>query len=83
MSLHRHAYNLVMQKHGNFLYQQLKNCIVEHLNAVAEKVAQARDDLLLVLNEKWQEHQVTMRMIRDIFMYMVCTNQHTLTDRPP
>jgi hypothetical protein len=46
--------------------------ITERLQGVANEVAEVSDELLLVLlNQKWTDHQIIMTMIRDILMYMV------------
>ncbi|GMF15520.1 unnamed protein product [Phytophthora lilii] len=70
-SYRRNSYNLVLHKHGDLLYSGVVNVITEHLQAVAQQVAAASDELLLVaLNDQWVDHQVVMTMVRDILMYM-------------
>jgi cullin 3 len=66
------SYNLVLHKHGDLLYDGVIGVITEHLEETAVEVAGAPDDqLLIVLNQKWSDHQVIMTMVRDILMYMV------------
>lgn len=69
--LYRNAYNMVLHKYGDTLYNGLKSVVDEHLKGVANKVAAAIDDYFLQeLNKSWQDHKVSMLMIRDILMYM-------------
>jgi cullin 3 len=67
------AYNLVLHKYGDMLYNGLKQVVDEHLKGVAVQVAQANDDgFLQTLNDAWLDHHQSMLMIRDILMYLVC-----------
>jgi cullin 3 len=69
--LYRNAYNLVLHKYGDRLYNGLKQVVDEHLKGVAQLVAQANDDYFLqALNEAWNDHHQSMLMIRDILMYL-------------
>ncbi len=55
------------------MYKGLQQVVDDHLKEVAEKVAATIDDNFLPeLNKAWMEHKVSMLMIRDILMYMVC-----------
>ena len=66
------AYNMVLHKCGDVLYNGVKNSVDEHLKEVSEEVASAMDDNFLVeINKAWTDHKVSMLMIRDILMYMV------------
>ena len=68
----RNAYNMVLHKQGDTLYNGLKSVVDEHLKGVASRVAMAIDDYFLQeLNKSWQDHKISMLMIRDILMYMV------------
>jgi cullin 3 len=63
---------LVLHKHGDMLYNGVRDTVTEHLKAIGELVAHTSDELLLTeLAEKWFYHKMTMGMIRDILMYMV------------
>jgi len=69
--LYRNAYNMVLHKFGDKLYNGLVETITLHLRAVAAEVAQANDEeLLQSLKEKWDKHRRSVIMIRDILMYM-------------
>ena len=69
--LYRNAYNLVLHKHGELLFNGVKGAVTEHLSEVAAQIASRPDEQLLVeLTERWDDHKVTMVMIRDIMMYM-------------
>ena len=72
--LGRFAYNMVLQKQGKLLYDNVQKQVAAHLKTVAAKVKQQTDATLLkVLSESWEQHNKTMRMISDILMYMVST----------
>lgn len=57
--LYRNAYNLVLHKHGDLLYEGVRETIRERLKSLTGDLCQ-----------RWEEHQMTMEMIRDILMYM-------------
>lgn len=65
---------MVLHKYGDLLYQGLQEVVDEHLREVANHVAAAVDEYFLTeLNKCWHDHKISMLMIRDILMYMVCT----------
>jgi len=69
--LYRKAYNMVLHKYGEMLYNGLQQTVDEHLKTIAEDIALANDETFLVeLNQKWTDHKISMVMIRDILMYM-------------
>mmetsp|Transcript_33204 Transcript_33204/g.72436 ORF Transcript_33204/g.72436 Transcript_33204/m.72436 type:complete len:778 (+) Transcript_33204:129-2462(+) len=69
--LYRNAYNLVLHKYGELLYNGVQGVVAEHLKAVAQSCADCPDDRLLeALKSQWDDHKTTMVMIRDILMYM-------------
>mmetsp|Transcript_18808 Transcript_18808/g.44658 ORF Transcript_18808/g.44658 Transcript_18808/m.44658 type:complete len:737 (+) Transcript_18808:84-2294(+) len=69
--LYRNAYNMVLHKFGDKLYQGLSDTITAHLRTVAEHVQTANDtEFLSELKDKWDKHKVSSIMIRDILMYM-------------
>eukprot|EP01125_Pyxidicula_operculata_P006088 TRINITY_DN2120_c0_g1_i1.p2 TRINITY_DN2120_c0_g1~~TRINITY_DN2120_c0_g1_i1.p2 ORF type:complete len:738 (-),score=168.52 TRINITY_DN2120_c0_g1_i1:345-2558(-) len=79
--LYRNAYNMVLHKYGEKLYNGLKTVVDNHLKEKAEKVASSNDDnFLTCLNDTWNDHTQSMLMIRDILMYMdrIYVVQHTL-----
>jgi len=69
--LYRNAYNMVLHKFGDRLYNGLVDTITQHLREVAAEIQQASDEeFLLVLKDKWVKHKLSSIMIRDILMYM-------------
>jgi len=70
--LYRNAYTMVLHKHGEKLYNGLKEVVSQHLdNKVrADVLASLSNNFLGVLNAAWSDHQTSMVMIRDILMYM-------------
>ena len=70
-ALYRSAYNMVLHKHGDLLYANVRDTVQKHLTVTAEGVAGKNDDeFLVVLNTKWRAHAVAMQMVRDILLYM-------------
>lgn len=68
----RNAYNMVLHKYGDRLYSGLRDVVNSHLREVADQVVSVHDDQFLdQINTAWNEHKVSMLMIRDILMYMV------------
>jgi len=81
--LYRNAYNLVLHKHGTLLYDGIACQLSSHLEKVASAVAEVPDALLLEsIASAWEDHSVTMVMIRDIFMYMDRTYVPQAKKRP-
>eukprot|EP01041_Mallomonas_annulata_P007028 gene7028-14297_t len=69
--LYRNAYNLIIFKHGDLLYNGVTETIRNHLLETASEVSLTPNDGLLdVLNRAWSDHMITMRMIKDVLMYM-------------
>jgi cullin 3 len=69
--LYRHAYNLVLHKHGAVLYEGVTAKLTQHLTETVEQLASTHPTSLLEsVATAWKEHCVTMIMIRDILMYM-------------
>jgi len=69
--LYRNAYNMVLHKYGDTLYQGLKEVVHNHLKEVSTKVINSMDENFLnELNVAWSDHKLSMIMIRDILMYM-------------
>ncbi|CDW52179.1 cullin 3 [Trichuris trichiura] len=75
--LYRNAYTMVLHKHGDKLYNGLREVVMEHLVRV-DVLNALNNDLLEVLNKAWHDHTTSMVMIRDILMYMdrVYVQQH-------
>jgi len=69
--LYRNAYNLVLHKYGELLYNGVHEVVADHLKVVAQSCVDSADDRLLEeLKKQWDDHKTTMVMIRDILMYM-------------
>jgi len=69
--LYRNAYNLVLHKYGELLYNGVQGVVADHLKSVAQSCVDCADDRLLEeLKKQWEDHKTTMVMIRDILMYM-------------
>ncbi|CAL1133607.1 unnamed protein product [Cladocopium goreaui] len=69
--LYRNAYNLVLHKYGELLYNGVQGVVADHLKGVAQSCIECPDDRLLdELKKQWDDHKTTMVMIRDILMYM-------------
>lgn len=71
--LYRNAYTMVLHKHGDKLYEGLKEVVETHMREeVRRSVIDALDgNFLAALNTAWVDHTTAMVMIRDILMYMV------------
>lgn len=69
--LYRNAYNLVLHKHGALLYEGVSDKITAHLLDTVDDLAERPESQLLEgMSHTWNEHLITMLMIRDILMYM-------------
>jgi len=88
--LYRSAYNLVLHKHGEILYEGVRSSITSHLTNVTKSIILVLDDtssnsggqaLLTAVCEAWSNHQITLVMVRDILMYMDRTYVQQATPR--
>lgn len=62
---------LVLHKHGEMLYTNVKNTTAELLKPIAAKILSAHDDEFLEeLNTVWIEKKLCIIMIKDILLYM-------------
>ena len=62
---------MVLHKHGDLLYSNVRGTVEKQLDEQATYVAGKNDDeFLTALNGKWKEHKLAMQMIRDILLYM-------------
>lgn len=69
--MYRTAYSLVLHKHGDLLYNGVKNTTVELLQPIVERISKTTDeDLLKKINEIWKQEKLCIVMIKDILMYM-------------
>merc|ERR1719427_2126006 len=64
--LYRNGYTMVLHKHGEKLYNGLRDVVVEHLETKVRSDVQAslNNNFLQVLNSLWNDHQTSMVMIR-------------------
>lgn len=68
---------MVLHKYGELLYNGLREVVNDHLKSIAYNVASAVDEnFLSELNKSWNDHKISMLMIRDILMYMVGTSAY-------
>ncbi|XP_050539140.1 cullin-3-B-like [Daktulosphaira vitifoliae] len=70
--LYRNAYTMILLKHGERLYNGMRETVATHLESkVREDVLNSlNNNFLQTLDECWRDHQTSMVMIRDILMYM-------------
>lgn len=70
--LYRNAYTMVLHKHGERLYQGLKEVVAHHLDTKVRVDVEnsLNNNFLQTLNQAWCDHQTSMVMTRDILMYM-------------
>lgn len=69
--LYRCAYNLVLHKHGNILYEGVSSKLTEHLQDTLQSLDETHENSLIEkMSVAWKEHTTTMVMVRDILMYM-------------
>ncbi|KAF6040014.1 CUL3 [Bugula neritina] len=78
--LYRNAYTMVLHKHGERLYNGLKEVVTSHLvgKVQSDVLGSLNNNFLQTLNSVWNDHITAMVMIRDILMYMdrVYVQQH-------
>jgi len=69
--LYRTAYNMVLHKHGELLYNNVKLTIGELLKPIAEDLLSNSDEEIIIsLNKLWADHKLYIIMIKDILLYM-------------
>jgi cullin 3 len=69
MHLCRNAYNMVLHKYGERLYNGVQEALRSHLRGVAQNVVHAQGTpFLQELVSRWNEHNKSTQMIRDILM---------------
>ena len=72
--LYRYSYSIVLHKQEKQLYNAIKDVVKDHLeNKLKVNLSKSLDNnFLKALTEAWKHHQLSMVMIRDITMYLVC-----------
>ncbi len=69
--LYRKAYNMVLQKHGDKLYDGVKQVFVKHLKTSATIISESSNEQFLsVLVQEWQSHEVAFNMVKGVLLYM-------------
>ncbi len=69
--LYRGAYDLVLNKYGDLLYEGISRTISKYLSSKGKVLVELPDDgLLTTLAKTWVEHKTTSKVIQDIVMYM-------------
>lgn len=83
-TLYSNGYNMVLHRHGQTLYDGLKNEIDEHLVKQRDRLSDVTDGITFLKNMKttWEDYKVAMGMIRDILMYLDKVYVPTSTLRP-
>lgn len=84
----RSAYNMVINKYGERLYKGLVDTVSKHLVGVAARVeaAASGDAFLRDLTARWEDHNKSMQMIRDILMVSPlcsCPQRFAVSDLQP
>ena len=81
--LYRNAYNLVLYKHGEFLYDGVSGSIRGHLVASADIISATKnEEILKKLVTEWDAHKTAFHIIKDILMYMDKTYVQPRTKTP-
>lgn len=69
--LYRFAYNMVLHKHGKYLYEGLANLLSEHLSDVAVIInSSTHANFLSELRKQWAWFEISLGHVRDVLMYM-------------
>ncbi|CAZ83191.1 unnamed protein product [Tuber melanosporum] len=69
--VYRNAYKLVLKKHGDRLYGNVKKLVGEHLQMVAVNDRRTVGTKFLErLKFVWEDHQLCMGMMKEVLMYM-------------
>lgn len=69
--VYRLSYNMVLQKHGDLLYQGVNDTFKAHATKTYHEIAAVPDQTLLhTILKAWEAHRRSICMIRDIVMYM-------------
>lgn len=69
--LYRFSYNMVLHKHGDFLYNGLIDLLTEHLQGVATLIKSADPPAFLPeIKRQWGWFSLSLAHVRDVLMYM-------------
>ena len=69
--LYRTAYNMVLHKHGEMLYDNVKKTTVDMLQPICQDLLnQPDEDLIKEITKVWDLEKYVIIMIKDILLYM-------------
>lgn len=69
--LYRYSYNMVLHKHGDYLYNGLTQLQTSHLEAIAADIRQADPPAFLEeIKRQWSWFELSLAHVRDVLMYM-------------
>lgn len=70
-SLYTAGYQIVLHKHGEYLYNGVTQALREHIEGVRESVMREIDaSFLFELLHEYSRHRAALSMVRDILMYL-------------
>ena len=69
--LYRNAYNMVLHKHGEKLYTNVRHTVAKHLVAQATSIAGHNTATFMsLLQQEWKDFKLAITMVRDVCMYL-------------
>jgi cullin 3 len=69
--LYRSAYNMVLHRHGETLYDNVQECMIRRLQRVTKRIiTDDQSQLLKLITNEWESYRTATRMIADILMYL-------------
>lgn len=73
--LYRNVYNLVLSKRGDTLYSDLSRNIKDRLAHILTELKKSSDaSFLECLNLYWTKYELSLKCIKDVFIYFVYSN---------
>jgi hypothetical protein len=70
--LYRSAYNMVLNRHGETLYDNVQECMTARVDKVTKFISSNEDPTLLlrIITKEWEQYKTATSMISDILMYL-------------
>jgi cullin 3 len=69
--LYRNAYNMVLHKQGETLYQNVRRVVATHLTAQAQAITRCNaGDFMGELQQQWKDFKLAITMVRDVCIYL-------------
>lgn len=69
--LYRYSYNMVLHKHGDFLYSHLTALQTQHIRSVAQQISNTDSPAFLSeIQRQWSWFELSLAHVRDVLMYM-------------